>query len=770
MTTAPPKAYITIRDIFRFSFLRYLFRALWLFFPALLFLLLGYQAFWKLTQGRDLMIITLENRDVFFYFILGQIFWSYVTWYSSRLVAKAKEFEQPNQDRVWTTLRVQGPRLLAFSCYSIITLAFLQLPSFNKTPSRDLSCILLLLSIPYYFISYNGWDRFTGNTQTPPRKRRFLLTVQTITWIIVAVTAAVVIFFKLFEGLILLLLVMQQAMVLLLVIRRKLIEAKGESFYQQTKESVAAVEKKGVPEKAQKLLFDKEDRGYFLFFLAVSGFAFLIYLLTIISVSFAVQIGSFPFVLIAFGVLLLLGNTVAFFSVLKHFNFHIVLIGLAYVIGLFSEPHYARLQDKKDTTVLFSQRQNVKEFFTNWINQPERKKILDDPAVTSYPVFISLANGGASRSGYWVASVLSKLEDSTQGEFSKHLFCLSGASGGSVGNAAFFSLLRSRNELLLKDTTAKPFYHAATDYLGSDFLTFTLARMLGPDVFRHIFRLSRIGDRASALGRALENASGRRSFLYDSLAVPFSAIVTQKNQPGYSLPALCINTTRMQDASPAVISNIDLSDPAFNKRIDVLDLLDEKKDIKLSTSIVLGSSFPYVSPAGRIDTRVTVIKKDGSTKEVTEPHYFVDGGYFDNSGAGVVNEMIIQLRDLLLKDSSLGKAASKVRFYILHISNDPIGNPLLEKVNPFVNDLAAPLKTLVGGYGSQTLVNDQRLRNYMRGFYGDEAHYIDINLYRYPEKIHYSMNWVISGYLLNAMQERLHGHEGVGKVLQLLGQ
>ena len=56
----------------------------------------------------------------------------------------------------------------------------------------------------------------------------------------------------------------------------------------------------------------------------------------------------------------------------------------------------------------------------------------------------------------------------------------------------------------------------------------------------------------------------------------FSELITQKKQP-YFLPILCINTTRMQDGLPAVISNIDFSDPRFNQRLDFLDLLDEKK-------------------------------------------------------------------------------------------------------------------------------------------------------------------------------------------------
>ena len=116
----------------------------------------------------------------------------------------------------------------------------------------------------------------------------------------------------------------------------------------------------------------------------------------------------------------------------------------------------------------------------------------------------------------------------------------------------------------------------------------------------------------------------------------------------------------------------------------------------------------------------------------------------------------------------MAKYSSKINFYITHISNDPIGNAVLGKVNPLTNDLAAPLKTLMGAYGSQTAVNDSRLQNYMKGLYSNNSHYIDVNLYRLHDPNHYSMNWVISNHLLEAMDERLRKHEGIGAVINLL--
>jgi hypothetical protein len=287
--------------------------------------------------------------------------------------------------------------------------------------------------------------------------------------------------------------------------------------------------------------------------------------------------------------------------------------------------------------------------------------------------------------------------------------------------------------------------------------------MLGPDVFRYIFPLRRTYDRAAALSHALEHAPGSEEFLYDSLAVRFSSIVTQANKP-YDLPLLFINTTRMQDGSPAVISNINIADVYFNNRLDVLNLLDTNKDIKLSSAVVLGASFPYISPAGRIN----FTKKDSSV----EPQYFVDGGYFDNSGSGVVNEMISGLRGMMYDsaNASLFQYRSKLQLYILHITNEPVGIPVLKKVHPLENDLAAPLKTMVGSFGTQTSVNDLRLKGYMQSIYRNNDHYIDLNLYRPKDSIDYSMNWVISDHLLKAMNDRLRQHQNLNSLINKMKQ
>src|SRR5688572_31745491 len=83
-------------DFFVANTWRYLLKSLWLFFPPILFIVLAWYIFWHLPQGKDLLVIALESPEnvdfsaEFACFVIALLFWVYMTWYSTRLVAKAK--------------------------------------------------------------------------------------------------------------------------------------------------------------------------------------------------------------------------------------------------------------------------------------------------------------------------------------------------------------------------------------------------------------------------------------------------------------------------------------------------------------------------------------------------------------------------------------------------------------------------------------------------------------------------------------------------------
>jgi hypothetical protein len=121
--------------------------------------------------------------------------------------------------------------------------------------------------------------------------------------------------------------------------------------------------------------------------------------------------------------------------------------------------------------------------------------------------------------------------------------------------------------------------------------------MLGPDFFRPLLPLDlgAMNDRAGALEDVMENGATDSTFLQKKFGESFYSFVPDTNN---RLPILCINTTRMQDGRPGVISNIQIEDNnnTFGKRLDVLKLLTHDSDMRLSTAVVMGARFPYVSP------------------------------------------------------------------------------------------------------------------------------------------------------------------------------
>jgi hypothetical protein len=328
------------------------------------------------------------------------------------------------------------------------------------------------------------------------------------------------------------------------------------------------------------------------------------------------------------------------------------------------------------------------------------------------------------------------------------------------------------------------YLNSSRSFLKKDFLTHTLAHMLGPDYFKYIFHLGGLSDRTGALEETIEQGARECG---DSLKVgmyeQFSKMIALKNRP-YDLPVLCINTTRMQDGNPGVVSNIQLDPRIFNNRVDVADILNDTLDIKLSTASILGARFPYVSPAGRIDQ--PVLKMNGSKRDTTQLiHYFVDGGYFDNSGAGVVQEMIramINYADTT-SDLKLKERVGKLRYTILHITNSPVGLPIIENVSPLRNDLMSPMLTILGAYNMQTTVNDMRLLSFLSDINlrktGKGAVYYPIHLYRDiqerralsvngvlpPPDKPYAMNWFISDTTLKRMDNRLDSQPSLNKLI-----
>jgi predicted acylesterase/phospholipase RssA len=704
------------------------------FAAALVLMFLAVWCFWWLPQGIDIIVKATEIRWSGIVLLMMLFFWAYVNWYSGRILAYRKNQQFTWQPVGWEPAILKHlPRLLGFLCFTIVGLAILQCPAGIGALPKPWLLLLLFLHIPIYvFLGrlMNRWGLWLVQRNKLP---------SLFSWLLASLFAAVVFCGwantvpALVTGI-----CWMQLVCLFLVNNRRMLHLRTSKLCD--KRPFAGFLRKvwnGAGSAQPRMA---EEAILFAIFNGISLIAAICYLTAIFYLPFANSIGSFPFSLLGLGVLLGFANIISLLSILSGINFTVVYLVLVFVIGYMFEPHNVRiLRDRSDTAKVFEERQHLEEFFVNWLQQRQTEIRRD----SIYPVFFVLADGGASRSGYWTAAVLSRLEEGSRQHFSRHLICLSGTSGGSLGNSTFFCLLQQRDSI---NRARHTMLREAEDYLKSDFLTYTLARMMGPDLFRPIFPFPFIYDRAAALEHAIEHAAPDSVIIRKAFRQRMSGMIARREDSAYQLPILCINTTRMQDGTPGLVSNILIDSAIFGKRIDVLSQLKAGQDMRLSTAVILGARFPYVSPAGRIRN-----------------NYYVDGGYFDNSGAGAVHEMIIQLNQWVQDSSWYSQfprlknlqLAKKLRWYVIHITNASPDPVRLEKVHPVINDLLSPVQTLLGSYSTQTVVNNLRLIRYL-GELNKDTTYFPISLYEKNDTNTYPMNWAISDTTLRKMNERLY--------------
>lgn len=740
-----------------------LFHAIWTFFPGLVFVLLAIGCFWELSQGGDILLAYLEEKtnlassqlgrpvyNAAFYFSV--VLWVYVTWYSSRIIADMKEKQTPG------TIKIEflyfAPRVLGHACFLVIELALFQLPALAHPLAHWVALILLVvlligLTLLEYTIRPKEEDEI-------PERNRFLrpfwiflllfLVLMIISWLCIRS-------FHVIQVLSIATLVMLHGLFMMYInYRRVAIRKTVDKNIVKARGSLTAWIMKffGI---------SSWEKGYLRNFLWILLAGFLTYLACVIWLAASRWLSPIPVVLLGFCLLLAFVNLVAALSVKYGVNIHFIFILFAFIWAR-PEKHAVRLQ-KRTHPQAINEHPCLAQYLGKWLD-----KHVPQDTTRMYDAYFIMSNGGASRSGYWTAAVLSTLEDSSikydrHNRFSDHIFCLSGASGGEVGLTTFFSMLRDTD-------SRKAFFPAADTFMRQDFLTYTLARMLGPDYFRYILpidflygRLSggdTIFDRGRALEQGFEGSARKMDTAYRRVPMDdhFSNFPPLDEQGNYKLPLLFINTTRMSDGNPGVVSNLYVDTPStyFNRRIDVVrHLMKKGDDISLAQGAILGARFPFISPGGAI-----------------YDSYFVDGGYFDNSGAGVVQELIQGIRAIAADSPRIARKLRQVRFVAIHIVNSPLAEDKPHAIQSINNDLFSPLVTVLGTYEMQTTVNDNRLYTYLRELNVQKQKIntdtILVSLYKPDDTATYPMNWFMSDSLRHRMRNRLQTDSGMRKILR----
>ena len=283
------------------------------------------------------------------------------------------------------------------------------------------------------------------------------------------------------------------------------------------------------------------------------------------------------------------------------------------------------------------------------------------------PVILVAAEGGASRAAVWLLGAMRMLDNKTDGDFGRHLFAISGVSGGSLGAATYVRMVRARGrEDGALDWDDPQTRAALADIATKDLLSSTIATYFLNDMFGSmvgpLWTWAGVPDRNAVLENTFETMWDENpGFALPRYARPGFLSLRYSPQsdsrtPTDLLPHLMLNGTDVASGKRMITSTIRWSPTKalFPDSGDFVHLA--ARDIRLSTAVTNSARFPFISPAGRF--------VDGGAAGATS-YQIIDGGYFENYGARTVWELGRAIEDLNTADPSLNVVP-----IVVVISND----------------------------------------------------------------------------------------------------
>ncbi len=296
-------------------------------------------------------------------------------------------------------------------------------------------------------------------------------------------------------------------------------------------------------------------------------------------------------------------------------------------------------------------RPDLKTALQEWVDA--RRRI--SGSTGRIPVVIVAAEGGASRAAVWLIAAMRMLDNRTNGDFGRHVFAISGVSGGSLGAATYARMLRARGredgalDWDDKDVRASLAHFATTDLLSATVATYFLNDMFGSMV-GPLWTWARIPDRNVALEHTFEKMWDENKGFAVPRHVPpgflglrFSP-QSDSRTPVELLPHLLLNGTDVGSGKRMITSTIRWAPQGslFPDSGDFIRLVSH--DVRMATAVTNSARFPFISPAGRFVSA----GPSGRTA-----YQIIDGGYFENYGARTVWELARAIEDLNAEDPSL---------------------------------------------------------------------------------------------------------------------
>lgn len=454
-----------------------------------------------------------------------------------------------------------------------------------------------------------------------------------------------------------------------------------------------------------------------------SGFVLTAFLLLLFSLPVEWEIARRlrPTAVVIFGITLY----TFWGSVLVYFNDYryrplVLVVGL-YLIAISTLNDNTAVRQAKGPASLTA-RPTIEDHFRNWINV--RRSRPND----TIPIMLVAAEGGGIRALNWTAETLIRLDSIVPG-FNRHVYALSGVSGGGVGTVFYTAFLRD-----VPDARRMKQFGPFRKVIRDDYLSAVSAALLFPEFIQGLlpFPVARL-ERTKWLEDSWADS------YHDNLGLPtlnesLTQLYQAPNGYNYALPSLLLNGTLAESGQKVITSNLKLDPRYFKDVVSTLDVLGA--DVPLKTAASLCSRFPVVTNGG-------LIQKD-SLVQGQRQHYgghVVDGGYFDNSGVETCFQLLNNLVPLIqeLDRAEPGRRVHVVP-YVLFIQNSNTIGQLPHKQS-VLQVIQIPLLAFFNAWNNGSVTRDNMFNSFMDRFANPVVTYLTIRL-AYNDR--YPLGWFLS--------------------------
>jgi hypothetical protein len=415
--------------------------------------------------------------------------------------------------------------------------------------------------------------------------------------------------------------------------------------------------------------------------------------LTFAPLSAGRVFGAAPILIIAAANTVFFGSLAVFATRSRRIPIEMAAFACAAVFSLWNDNHDVRLVAARPPI-----RQTLDDAFLGW------RAAGPSAGTNPLTVVVAAAEGGGIRAAYWTSLVLHTLDREVP-EFSRRLLAISSVSGSSIGAAVYAALQRDRADDAQR-------LELASAILREKFLAPMIAKLVAGDFLQWflpwpVARFDRARAMEDALALAYRTHTGQPTF-----DAPFLDL---RRGAGGRAPLLLLNGTSVQLGQRLVTSPVvwgASANTVGGGRIDLHDLLGA--DLRVATAVHNTARFPYISPAGRLRTPAG-----------EDVGHIVDGGYFENSGADTLLDLITALRVA---------GGPPIRFVVLAIRNSrAAGRPIDDKTVAWrslahLGEWFAPVRALLQAREARGEAALSRLRETV-----GEGDFIELRLCQDPQ-------------------------------------